>query len=340
VTDITAAQVADRLGLDSRYEPWLQLLDAAGEPPDRLPRPADEEINSVLRRLGCSPEAVADTVETWPDAARDPERSWLLRRSHRRLLSSLGDFDAPYGPWPQLPEALGATGSCFYLHLFVATLPATRAWHEAHGIPDDISWTTLADLGRHVAIHRRIHGTTGIDAPGWMMLHLRGGLYEIGRLQYAPLHFGRDGEWPPEADRAVLGDGFQDGDDALGVHIPAAGALDHDACEASYREAKVFFDTYFPTANKRVATCSSWLLDDQLADYLPADSNIVRFQRGFNLVAGGRDADEQVITFVFRNRGVSMEQAQTVLERAVVAHLKAGRHFRWRTGWRELEAGR
>jgi hypothetical protein len=87
-----------------------------------------------------------------------------------------------------------------------------------------------------------------------------------------------------------------------------------------------------------VAVCSSWLLDDQLAECLPATANIVRFQRAFHLVPSWSDADQSVLTFVFRNRGISPEQAQprTLLERSVLAHLGTGRHFRRRTGWRDL----
>lgn len=73
---------------------------------------------------------------------------------------------------------------------------------------------------------------------------------------------------------------------ALDVHIPGAVPLDPEVCEDSYGRAQEFFDTYFPSPVRRVAVCSSWLLDDQLAEYLPATANIVRFQRAFHLVPG------------------------------------------------------
>jgi len=338
VTEVRSERVAEVLGLDEAYDNLLQTLDAAGPPAEPLDPLSDGELRARLRSVWCSEETIADAVATWPDPGKDPERWWLLERARHYLTSVLGDIDAYGGSWPQLPDPLGPPGRCFYLHVYAATLPATRAWHQSRGIPDDVSWATLRDVSRHEAIHRRIYGTTGIDSPGWMMIHLRGAIFELGRLQFAPFHFRPEADWPDATVAAALGEGFRPGDAALDVHIPAGDRLDFQACEDSYRKAKSFFDEYFPSPVRRVATCTSWLLDDQLAEFLPETSNIIRFQRGFTLVPGGRDADEGVRRFVFLNRGNTAPDPtpRTLLERGVLAHFAAGRHFFWRTGWRDL----
>lgn len=338
MTAVTPEQVAEVLGLDEGYDDLMQTLRAVGPPAEALAPLSPDELRTRLQSVWCSEETIADAVATWPDPERDPERWWLLERARHYLTSVLGDVDAAGGSWPQLPGALGPPGRCFYLHLYAATIPATRAWHEALGIPDDVSWATLRDVSRHEAIHRRIHGTTGIDSPAWMMIHLRGAIFELGRLQFAPFHFKSGDGWPDDAAGAELGEGFRPGQAALDVHIPAGGPLDFEECEASYRDAAGFFDKYFPSPVRRVATCTSWLLDDQLAEFLPETSNIIRFQRAFTLVPGGRDADEGVRRFVFLNRGHTEPDPtpRTRLERGVLAHFAAGRHFWWRTGWRDL----
>src|SRR5262249_22677272 len=90
---------------------------------------------------------------------------------------------------------------------------------------------------------------------------------------------------------------------------------------------------------RRVATCTSWLLDDQLAEYLPADSNILAFQRRFEPVPGAQDDDASMLRAVF---GADHAQAldalpqETTLQRAVVRHLRSGRHWRMRTGWYDV----
>ena len=68
-----------------------------------------------------------------------------------------------------------------------------------------------------------------------------------------------------------------------------------------------------------VGTCTSWLLDPQLAEYLPAGSNLVRFQRRFELVPGLRIDNESIVSFLRSGPGVAPEQPprETALQRAV-----------------------
>jgi hypothetical protein len=89
-------------------------------------------------------------------------------------------------------------------------------------------------------------------------------------------------------------------------------------------------------------TCTSWLLDPVLADYLPEDSNVVRFQRRFELMPrveddsedGGEEAREDLLRFVFGTLTTPLDElpTRTVPQRAVVAHLKAGGRWHNRTG--------
>jgi hypothetical protein len=53
------------------------------------------------------------------------------------------------------------------------------------------------------------------------------------------------------------------------------------ACELSFEAAVDFFKRHLPAEKYRLAVCHSWLLDPQLAEYLPTDSNIIQFQRRF-----------------------------------------------------------
>lgn len=341
-----AAEVALTLGLGEAERGWLAELDGLGPAAVVLPGPA--AAAEELAALGCPPEACDDASRTLPDPERDPERWWLLERALARLEMGLGDPEAERGSWPQLPPSLGLEGSCFYLHLFLAALPAARAWHAGHGVPAEVSAATFADLGRHVAIHRSVSGTTGVDEPWWLTLHLRALIFEIGRLQYVTLRLGgpeAPDPWLDATTAEALGEGFRPGDPALGVHIPAAGPLTPESCGASLARAREVLDVVAPVRTHRVATCESWLLDSQLGALLPPESNILAFQRRFRLVPGGRRGDRSVLTFVFRDEigdfcdeiGDLDRLAQdTTLQRAVVTFLRAGGHFEIRSGWLEL----
>jgi hypothetical protein len=342
VRNARAERVGADLGLDERYTTWLAELDAVGEPEPGTALPSPRHAKSTLRQLGCPEESVAEAIATLPHPSSDPARWWLLERCRTRLVRTMGDPDAERGTWPKLPRELGPAGGAFYLHLFLATIPETLEYHAKRNVPERVSWDTFADLGRHVAIERTVTGATGVDEPWWITLHLRGILYEIGRLQYSVFRIGHGPEhpepWYDDKEAAVLGPGFRTGDDALGIHIPAGAPLTPESCAASYREARAVLDACFPVTTRRIATCSSWLLDDQLREHLLPGSNILEFQRPFRLVPGFVDGDANVRTFVFRSADTPLAELpqETRMQRAVVAHLRAGRHFHWRTGWIEL----
>jgi hypothetical protein len=187
-------------------------------------------------------------------------------------------------------------------------------------------------------VHRKRRGSGGLDHPHWPTLHFRGVLYQLGRLQFQRAQLGgRTGRGV-----AAAGQPYTTGDPALAVHIPDFyGRLSPEACDASFEQARAFFARHFPAERYAIATCHSWLLDERLAEYLPADSNIVRFQQRF-WPAYAPDADDTtILRYVFGYTGTTVPSPallaafpqHTALERAVVHHLQSGRHWRGGAGW-------
>ena len=340
----TGTLAASRLGLDPEEAAFAARLDLVGPPPYEVSLPAGAEAAELLARLGVQPEDAADVVESLPSPRRTPEWWWLLERACHCVTRAIGRAEMAHRDWPSWAGPAGQISRerrLFAAHLFLAALPHTIAWHRARGIPEEISWASLADLGRHMALHRRMFHSAGIDAFWWITLCLRAEVYDLGRLQYNLFTLGEGDETPPwyPPDEAVRrGPGFRDGDSCLGIHIPESGPLTPESCGESLEMARGFFEEFFPRRGdqaRRLATCWSWLLDDQLTDWLPADSNIVQFQRRFELVPGSTESD-LLMSFVFRRPDFldldSLPQRSS-LERAAVAVLRAGGSWRVRTGW-------
>jgi len=244
----------------------------------------------------------------------------------------MGSIGQPFEA-PLLPQELGAVGRLFWVLVFVAALPHVQTYHQARAISADISRRTLADLGRHVAIHRRRRGTGGLLIPRWLTYHFRGELYQLGRLQFQRARLGQ------RTGRAIAASGapFGPGDFSVELHIPDFhGPLTPSACDRSLAEARLFLTRHFPEEAYAVAACHSWLLDPQLRDYLPEDSNIIRFQRRFQ---PGYDvtepSDTSPVSFVFGNPDLAVDTLprRTALERAIGDHLRAGRHWYVCNGW-------
>jgi hypothetical protein len=341
------AAVADRFRGAEHLKAWLDELEHVGPPPRPLRLPSPDEAIRVLRHLGVPDEDVAEIVDELPSPERDPELWWLLERSYHRLTAGLGedqDFQpspdgrGPWGSWPELPTSFGVAGRLFYLHLYLAAVPAIRRWHLERGVDDAISWTTLENLGRNVRLYRADHGVTGLDAPWWLVLHFRGGLFQLGRLQ-----FRRGTAAWTRADVKDATAPFGPGDRVLDVHIPPTGPLTPDLVDAALASAHAFFGRHFPAEDSPWGICASWMLDPQLADYLPEDSNIIRFQRRFHLVPEAKEegdarGDAGIIWFVFRRVNPCLDDLpqDTTLQRAIVTHLRDGGHWRTRRGWCSL----
>lgn len=123
------------------------------------------------------------------------------------------------------------------------------------------------------------------------------------------------------------------GDPTLGIHIPAGGPMDFDACAESFARAFDFFPRHVPEHPAAAFTCGSWLLDPQFEGRLPESSNILRFLRAMYLhpLPGGTDAGLYERVFD-RRRPVADTPLEglTTLQRAVVGLLREGGS--WRAG--------
>jgi hypothetical protein len=257
--------------------------------------PDDETAARLLHELG------VDEVDAQLVLAARPrgEELELVERLAALLEADMGgyrelEFPAPDGFVSVWP--------------FLAAVPAVRAYHRGRGIPDDVSLDSLRGLGLGLAESRRELGRRGFNKAWWLTLHFRGALYRLGRLQ------------------------FNRSDDGPGIHVPGDGPLDPAAVDASLARARAFFPRHFPGERNAPFWCRSWLLDPQLAEYLGEESNVVRFARRFRLT--DELYGEDVVRFVYgRVEGPPESWPQrTTLERAIVAHLRAGREWHTRAG--------
>ncbi|WP_431946272.1 acyltransferase domain-containing protein [Micromonospora marina] len=306
--------VAGRLGVPAEEIDRVRRL--AGDRP-AAPLPARADAPALLDRLAVRPDDAAEILAGWPEPGSPlwtPELRWLLDRSTALVRADLGGH-AWLTPGPALPRDRGPAWRRLYVYAYLALVDAVRGYHRDHGVPDDVSWATLGDLGRNLAVDRRMNGEGWPVMQSWLTLHVRGGLYDLGRLQH------------------------QRGDaEAIDLHIPDAGPLTPEAVDASLDRARTFFPRHFPGERYTAFSCGSWLLDPQLREYLPEDSNIVRFQRRFTLEPHQEqdtpDGDVEVLRFVFRSLSTPLDRLprRTVLQRAVIDHMRAGRHWQWRRG--------
>lgn len=337
--DAAPEAIGTRLGLGSKAPGVLARLAAVPLPREPVRLATSAEVITILRRLRVAEADIGEVLAARPSARQNPDLWWLLERCNRELVNDMGGLGTIAG-WPTLPAQLGPIGRYFYVWVFLSTISDLRKYHSRRGIPEEITWATLAELGTQMWYRRSICGDGGLHTQEWVTAHFRGVLYRLGRLLFERQRIWFDaerdgGDRPPRR-----------GAWALGVHIPR-GRLTPESCDKSFMQACAFFSRYFPEEPYLFATCVSWVLDDQLRAYLSPGSNILRFQRRFHLLSLGATtpSDQATVEAIFARRwthatDTALLPQATHLEHAVVTHLRAGRHWYYRTGWLPIVAGK
>jgi hypothetical protein len=326
---VAGPDVVARLDLPAVSADWLRGL---GSPFPGLELPDDQLAAEQLAYLGLDEQDQEESLAARPDPDRDPALWWILERTYTALLDNMGcrvPIEGHRG-WPiRFGPDGGPVARYLPVWLYLAVLPHVRHYHTARGVPESTSRISLATpLVNVLRKHRSVTGLGGVGLFGFgtsAILAFRGAQYRLGRLEF------NRGE-------ISLSDGpcgF-----ALSIHIPPLRGLTPELCALAIAQAEDFFAEHFPEEPVALFTCRSWLLDPQLAQYLPATSNIVQFQRRFHLlpVPRTRDlapSDGEVAEYVFGRAIGDLETAdrETRLQRAFVHHIRAGKHWHDRTGW-------
>ena len=276
------------------------------------------DLGARLSALGLDEVGVRDGLAAAAAALGSAELTAAVDRLADQARAAIGVF--PEGldpnPWPGYrvsDDPLGA--GVLVLLALVVTADDLAAFHQARGIPAVVAGKSRSELGQQVWVHRRTFGDFGLHTYDWMPVIWSGSLYWLGRLQFNLMRL--DGEW------------------VCSTHIPQTGALEPTSVDDSFRRAAEFFPRYFGDCPVQDFWCASWLLDPELASALPAESNISRFQRRWQLCGDPMPGDEDALFFTFARRGAVDLDAlprDTRLQRVIIDRLRAGDHWQVRQG--------
>lgn len=316
-------------------EAWLNAISGVPDiDAERIQIPDETTWRQWLEYVEIPTEDIDAVIATTPTPESDPDLYRILQQGAAHLIAAMGEIDGP-AKFAALKDFNDPASRYFYVQLLTVCLPFVRNYHKSIGVPEIITQATLADLGRNVRVHRKREGVGGLGVMWWLMLHFRGVIFQLGRLQFERQ---RLGDQIAESINAAGGDVTPD-THALSIHIPDfMGPMDHDACTESIRMATEFFPKYFPAWPVEFGVCNSWLLDPKLKDYLRPESNIIRFQDRFNLIETDGESNDSVMQFVFGKHVADLETVtpRSSLERGVIAHIRNGNNWRFIPGWFRL----
>jgi hypothetical protein len=329
--------------VDATIEAMRAFLPATSQDVRARVRDLEQpDIRATLSEVR-TPLPVIDAVLAQWDAFRaDEEWVSLLASLVEWVDQNRGDIDAPIPIWDDLDDA-GASGRLFYFYLFAICYDATLKFLRQVGFPSDVLDATMTVMTRHVQIHQRKWGSIGFDPGWWLLPVLRGEMVQIGSLQFHRVNLGV-GNLSPEPwysleESDLLGEGFRRGDPSIGIHIPYGAALGPRDLDVTFSRAREVLGARWPVEQRRLATCQSWLLDAQLADFLDPASNIIQFQRRFTLLDGWYDNDEETLGFIFQRPVARLDELprDTSLQRGILDLLERGGHWRARPGWLDFD---
>ena len=213
----------------------------------------------------------------------------------------------------------------FGAFVYTIAIEDTEKWYKAKNIPDDIFIATMSDLSVWINRHKSWFGEWGFSQYGWLLLHLRGRIFKLGRLQFEPSKIG-------ETHDSL---NLKEGDPFLSVHIPRGGRMDEAACLDSFNQAKEFFPKYLNYDFKAFG-CSTWLFDPHFEKLLPPESNILKFQKLFKIIKyGGEDYGGLDYVFVNINKdNIKDAPTDTSFRKALVEHILSGGIMQSGSGYR------
>lgn len=265
------------------------------------------EIREKLEAMGipCAPEKLwnlspqdreADRLEdvrlrTSPQAqlAEQEELRLLLQEELEKLLEKI-EMPRPMAlrvmdeAWKELPDYCGreaSDGGDGVEELTAQLLTALQNREDGpwENIPEPIWVDTMKCFSRFVGEHHRSLGRHGFDRGFWTTRQVGAKLFRIGQLEYELKE--------------------EDGKKTIDLHIPSDARMDMGLLDESVARAREFLKEYFPDWAEESMECESWLLSPVLASLLPENSNILSFQRAFEMIS--QDPEPQdVLEWVFR----------------------------------------
>jgi len=168
-------------GEDLVAEEWATSM--ASLPEGCPPFLRSDFVAEACAYVGLPPEVTAEVVAGAGSIAARRECVALAWHMRRLLIERKGRA----GLWLVPARAFGDGAGIFNLLLLLALVPEARQFHEARGIPRPIVADTMSDFLLCMRRYRAIHGVWGVAdmyLAGWLLNHLRGDIYRLGRLQY------------------------------------------------------------------------------------------------------------------------------------------------------------
>lgn len=162
--------------------------------------------------------------------------------------------------------------------------------YKEAGIDEKILLDTLGDIVLWLNAWSEVKGEMYLGEIHWLVRHMKMKIFRLGALEFFPA---KTYCTCPEL-------GLKEGDNVVEIHIPAGTGFSPEACKEAINEATKFFAKYYPDFKYNHYTCRSWLLDTELNKFLKEESNIIKFQKAFDILPDKHKESYSALKFIFK----------------------------------------
>ena len=169
-----------------------------------------------------------------------------------------------------------------HLAMLYCQLECGRRMYERYrekGISRAIYADTMKCFTRFIGECGKKNGRMFFDRGWWTYRQVSMSLFRIGTLEFELEESGKE--------------------KVIAVHIPSDADLSEQAVDSSFEQAGAFFKAFYPDYRYEKYTCDSWLLSPRLEPLLSRSSNILSFQRRFQIL-GETPEDREYIQWLFQ----------------------------------------
>ncbi len=191
------------------------------------------------------------------------------------ILQDLLDGQTAPSAYMRLENYLGVDKDCMKMlacQLVCASLALEK--YRAKKIPNKIFYDTMKCFSRFVEECHKKTGLFAFDRGWWTYRQLSMVLFRLGELEYELLSV--------------------DGKKKVSLHIPSDANITPDCIDGSLACARKFLADFYPDYMDSPFVCESWLMSPRLKELLEEDSNILAFQKRFDITS----YDAQDIDFI------------------------------------------
>jgi hypothetical protein len=212
-----------------------------------------------------------------------------------------------------LKERIGEDADGIYILAELLTYACeTYGEYEKRGIERQIFVDTMKFCTRFIEEHKRLYGNYAFTWAWWFPRQITMKEFRIGALEY---------EFVNQESKQIQ------------IHIPADADLSPESVQASFKAYERFLEQYYPQWKSVSWYCESWMLSPALFQLLPVTSNVLQFQKLFQIEAVDYDS-EAVLDWVYPGKRVPLSELaeNTTLQRNMKRFLLEGGKVGWAKG--------